>query len=236
MHKNSFTLFFAAIVTIVCSLLLAGAATLLRDRQQENVELDKRTNILASAGMTEINGKPLTRADVLRIYEEQIRSMVIDKNGNKTDKSIDELDPKEDGEYLPLYYCVNKDSIESYIIPISGKGLWSTIYGYLAIEPDGKTVKGITFYQHGETPGLGGEIEKEWFTNNFKGKQIVDEQGNLTSITVVKGSVKDKISDVSKRKYYVDGVSGATLTGRGLTKFLKEDLEKYEPFFKKIRK
>ena len=110
--------------------------------------------------------------------------------------------------------------------------MWSTLYGYLAVEPDGKTVKGITFYKHKETAGLGGEVEKPWFQNNFVGKQFIDDEGNLISIQVIKG----KVSDDDPQSYHkVDGISGATITGRGLNQFLKEDLKKYEPFFKKIR-
>ena len=116
-------------------------------------------------------------------------------------------------------------------MPVSGKGLWSTIYGYLALQTDLSTISGITFYKHGETPGLGGEIEKEWFTNNFKGKKIRDDNGVLTSVKVVKGKV---IAGNPKEIHEVDGISGATLTGRGVANFLKVELKKYEPFFAKI--
>ena len=82
--------------------------------------------------------------------------------------------------------------ITGYAIPIEGKGLWGTMYGYFAIEPDAVTVKGITFYRHKETPGLGGEVDKEWFKNNFIGKRLVDNDGKLVSIEVIKGFVSDK--------------------------------------------
>jgi Na+-transporting NADH:ubiquinone oxidoreductase subunit C len=126
------------------------------------------------------------------------------------------------------------DEPRAYVLPISGKGLWSTIYGYIALDVDGATVRGITFYKHGETPGLGGEIEKEWFKSNFEGKRIFDEEGNLVSITVVKGKVEELIPE-SEAYHYVDGISGSTLTGRGINEFLEEDLGKYEPFLKKVK-
>ena len=107
--------------------------------------------------------------------------------------------------------------------------MWSTLYGYFAIEPDGMTAKGITFYAHKETPGLGGEVDKSWFQNNFVGKRFIDDKGNLVGIKVVKGKA-DVNSD-----YEVDGISGATITSKGLETFLVDDLRKYEPFFKKIR-
>ena len=112
------------------------------------------------------------------------------------------------------------------MIPISGKGLWSTLYGYFALEMDMKTVKGITFYKHGETPGLGAEVEKKWFQNNFIGKKIFDENSNLVSITVYKGSSGDDI-------HGVDGISGATVTSNGVTNFLKSILNNYKPYLER---
>ena len=101
-----------------------------------------------------------------------------------------------------------------------------------ALEPDCKTAKGITFYKHGETPGLGGEIEKAWFQDNFKGKRFVDDTNSLIGIKVLKGAV----DETSKEAYcQVDGISGATITSKGLESFLREDLSKYEPFFKPKR-
>ncbi|MFC2088146.1 NADH:ubiquinone reductase (Na(+)-transporting) subunit C [Calditrichota bacterium] len=234
MHKNSYTLFFAAMVTVTCSVLLSSAANLLKDRQQENIALDQRKNIIECAGFKAEEGKQFSRSEILDIYDNYIKSTVLDLNGNTfEDKKAADLNPKKDNDLLPLYYAEEDGKLSSYIIPISGKGLWSTIYGYLALEPDGNTVKGITFYQHGETPGLGGEIEKEWFTNNFQGKQIRSPDGSLVSITIIKGKVEEKISEQDKY-HYVDGISGSTLTGNGVTKFLKKDLLKYEPYFKKL--
>ena len=234
MHKNSYVFMFAATVTVVCSLLLASAATLLKDRQQENIKLDMQKNILASAGYIS-EDKEFTRADILSLYNKNIASMVIDNSGASVeDKTVEQLDPKKDSGLLPLYFSKEGEEIKSYILPISGKGLWSTIYGYLALEPDVNTVKGITFYQHGETPGLGGEIVQEWFRNNFVGKKIYSPEGELVSITVIKGKVEGAVSD-SEKYHYVDGFSGSTLTGNGLTNFLMKDLKSYEPFFNQIR-
>jgi Na+-transporting NADH:ubiquinone oxidoreductase subunit C len=231
-HKNSYVFFFAAVVTISCSLLLATAANLLKDRQQENIALDIRKNILASA---ELGSTEMTRQDILGLYDKYIRSKVLNLQGEEVpDKTVEQLDPKKDLDLLPLYYAEDDGKIIAYIMPISGKGLWSTIYGYLALEQDLNTVKGITFYQHGETPGLGAEIEKEWFTDNFKGKKIYSPAGDLVSITLIKGKVVNLIPE-AEAYHYVDGISGSTLTGKGLNNFLKKDLETYRPFFDKIR-
>lgn len=233
MHSNFQTFRFAIIITLVCSLLLAGAATFLKPLQQENIALDIKKNILKAAGITTAEQEN-TRDQVLKLYEENIEESVIDKSGNAVKGTHADINPKDTQGLLAIYKWGSGDQVKAYIIPISGKGLWSTLYGYLAVEPDGKTIKGITFYQHGETPGLGGEVDKEWFTDSYIGKQFVDGDGNLVSITVVRGKVKDRVSE-DEFYHNVDGISGATLTGRGINVFLKKNLESYEPFFKKLR-
>ena len=139
-----------------------------------------------------------------------------------------------DPGYKLVYVYKPEKAVEGYIVPISGNGLWGMIYGYFALEPDLKTVKGIRFYNHQETPGLGGEIEKPWFTSQFPGKQILDEKGNLVSVTIEKGKAAVK-HPPEELPYYVDGISGATITGKSVNKFLKADLEKYEPYFSTLR-
>jgi Na+-transporting NADH:ubiquinone oxidoreductase subunit C len=129
-------------------------------------------------------------------------------------------------EYLPAYKASNP---ESFIIPIAGKGLWSTLFGYFALEKDLNTVKGISFYKHGETPGLGGEVEKKWFQDNFIGKKIFNSSAELISIKVVKGKAGDVLSS-DALIHGVDGISGATITSRGVSEFLKNDLLRYEPY------
>lgn len=233
-HSNAYTFRFAAMVTIVCSVLLAGAATLLKPRQVANELLDKKENILSSVGLTSEQGD-LGREQINKLYEEKIKELVIDEEGNIVEgKRPRDIDPKKDKNLYPAYESIENGQITAYIIPISGKGLWSTIYGYLAVKPDLTTVKGITFYKHGETPGLGGEIDKEWFTDNYKGKKIRDENGNLVSIDIIKGDVEEKYPG-DEAVHYVDGISGATLTCRGINAFLERDLKTYEPFFQKIR-
>ena len=107
------------------------------------------------------------------------------------------------------------------------------IFGYIALQPDLVTVKDIRFYKHQETPGLGGEISTPWFTDQFKGKKILDEDGTYRSVGVVKG----KVSDIhpNEPEHYVDGISGGTITGRGVTDFLFEDLKRYNKYFETIR-
>ena len=144
---------------------------------------------------------------------------------------------------LPLYLFKNKEDkevegkrkteIEAYIIPIESRGLWGKIKGYLAFENDGMTVAGFTVYSHAETPGLGGEIEKAWFGKNFIGKKIVNSAGEFVSISIAKGAADNLPEGV--REHYVDGISGATLTGKYLSQGLRENLDRYEGVSIKFR-
>jgi len=232
MRSNTYTLVFTSIVTIVLGFFLALAADGLRDLQDLNVENDMRKNILLSLGFKPGAETPWTSDDIQKLFEENIEALVLDASGQRTEKDPKEIDTEKDLEFLPIYLKKIGDEVGGYAIPISGKGLWSTLYGYFAIEPDGRTVKGITFYKHGETPGLGGEVDKAWFQQNFIGKRFVDENDQLLGIHVIKGKV---LSDDQEAYHKVDGISGATITGKGLEYFLKDDLAKYEPFFKQMR-
>jgi len=231
-QSNTYTLLFTTVVTIILGFLLSVAATSLKERQDLNVAIDIKKNILRSLDFSESDAEPWTQETVQDIFKRNIDSFVIDDKGNKIpDLSVDNI---SQANQFPVY-CnhVPEGGIDGYSIPISGKGLWSTLFGYIALESDGKTVKGITFYKHLETPGLGGEIEKEWFTSNFVGKRIVDENGKLVGVQVIKGKVDNSSSEAY---HQVDGISGATMTSKGLNAFLLSDLKKYEPFFQRIRK
>jgi len=232
MRSNTYTLVFTSIVTIVLGFFLALAADGLRDLQDLNVENDMRKNILLSLGFKPGAETPWTSDDIQKLFEGNIEALVLDASGQRTEKDPKEIDTEKDLEFLPIYLKKIGDEVGGYAIPIAGKGLWSTLYGYFAIEPDGRTVKGITFYKHGETPGLGGEVDKAWFQQNFIGKRFVDENDQLLGIHVIKGKVQ---SDDQEAYHKVDGISGATMTGKGLEYFLKDDLAKYEPFFKQVR-
>ena len=232
MRSNTYTLVFTSIVTIVLGFFLALAADGLRDLQDLNVENDMRKNILLSLGFKPGAETPWTSDDIQKLFEGNIEALVLDASGQRTEKDPREIDTEKDLEFLPIYLKKIGDEVGGYAIPIAGKGLWSTLYGYFAIEPDGRTVKGITFYKHGETPGLGGEVDKAWFQQNFIGKRFVDENDQLLGIHVIKGKVQ---SDDQEAYHKVDGISGATMTGKGLEYFLKDDLAKYEPFFKQVR-
>lgn len=230
--SKAYILGFAAAVTMVCSVLLASAATLLKERQDQNVQLDIKYNILSVLGLAE--SKDVPPQELFDLYDSQVSSFVVDLQGNLVqDVNAEQVDPKKQPDILPVFARKNGETITAYCIPTQGKALWSTVKGYIALEQDLNTIKGITFYSHGETPGLGGEIEKEWFTNLFKGKTILNAAGEVVSVEIVKGKVR---SDDPNPEHKVDGISGSTLTGRGLNQFIKETLERYEPYFKTVRR
>jgi Na+-transporting NADH:ubiquinone oxidoreductase subunit C len=163
------------------------------------------------------------------MYTEFIKPLWVDSDGELIEA------PQEGENNLPLYIFEKDNQIQAYIVPITSRGLWGKIQGYLAIENDGSTVSGFTVFKHSETPGLGGEIEKAWFQKNWIGKKIVDRDGEFVSVSIAKGAVQDMIPP-QKQSNYVDGISGATLTGKFLTAGLKEVLEDYEPVSIRFRK
>lgn len=230
------TFIFALGVCVVCSVLLAGISEGLRPKREFNEALDVKKNILKAVSLrTPLGDKPNSE-EIEGIYAKVIDVKVLDKSGNVIEGKT-AADIKEGEEAYPIYVYQEGGQKLAYAFPIVGKGLWSTLYGYLALEPDAKTIRGITFYKHGETPGLGAEIEKDWFQNNFKGKSIWDLQNNkLWPVSVIKGKVSDKMSDPNKIKHYVDGISGATMTANGVTEMVDREIRKYEPFFAKIRR
>jgi len=221
MRSNLYIISFMAAITIVLGFLLSVAATSLAPKQAFNIEVDIKKNILSSLNIPKDKSVVLSQDDIQKLFDKEIKTINIDDDGLLADDGTN------------LVYISASDSVATgYSLPISGKGLWSTIYGYIAMEPDGETVKGINFYQHGETPGLGGELEKEWFTSNYIGKKIYNEQDEMVSIEIVKGVVNPNSSNL---EHEVDGISGSTLTCKGMNKFIREDLNRYKPFLERIR-
>jgi Na+-transporting NADH:ubiquinone oxidoreductase subunit C len=219
---------FALVLCSVISILLTAASTGLQRFQEKNIVLDKQKNVLKSVGLIEA-GKKYKADAIEKLYGDSIRSVWADSTGQIIDN------PVSGEQDLPIYIYEEDDSTEAYIIPINSRGLWGRIMGYLAIQGDGSTISGFTVYKHSETPGLGGEVEKNWFQKNFIGKKIIDQAGNFVSISVAKGKVADRIPK-DRQNNYVDGISGATLTGKYLTAGVKEILKSYEPVSIRFRK
>jgi len=232
MQSNVYTLIFTSITTIILGFLLSFVSTSLKETQEINEEIDIMKNILYSLEFNE-EDRSWTGEEVKKLFDSSVIQKVVNIDGEVIENLTPSEIPTDKMEtQFPLYIKIVNNSIDGYAIPISGKGLWSTLYGYFALENDGSTVKGIRFYKHGETPGLGGEVEKDWFTNNFVGKRITDMNGRLVSIQSIKGQVDTSSPNAF---HQVDGISGATMTTKGLNEFLMNDLKKYDSFFQKVR-
>ncbi len=222
------------ILAFICSLLVAGAAVGLRPSQEANRKLDQKKNILRAAGLYQGQGDveelfQQVETRIIRLADgsfvppeeldprtfDQLQSARQEETGRALDKETD-IAGLTFQERFSLVYLVNKGGkegqLDKIILPIRGKGLWSTLYGYVALSADLNTISGITFYEHGETPGLGGEIENPDWQAGWAGKQLYDQQG-AARIQVMKGQ--------GQGPYQVDGVSGATLTMNGVSNLMQ---------------
>lgn len=239
-NSNGYVLGFAITVCVVISAGLAATATALKPTQEAAAEFDRQKNVMLAAGLV-VEADPRPRAELEEIYTKQIREKVLDLETGKvaegkTPADVAALkDPKDKARYRVIAVGVDaKGAEETFILPISGKGLWSTLYGYLALEQDANTIRGLTFYQHAETPGLGGEVDNPQWKAQWKGKTILDDKGNLVSITVKKGKVDQSIAN--EKHHFVDGLSGATITCNGVNRFVKADLSAFKPYLSQFWK
>jgi len=231
-QSNAYIVLYAAAITVVCGGLLAFASISLKDKQDANIALEQKKNILGSV-LTLEEG-----ADVVDIYGKQVKSFVIDYNGNikeglKPEEVVvaAEYKKKPEERLLPVYEFrnqTNPDKVEYAVMPVYGYGLWNNIWGFVAVKSDFNTIQGVKFQHAGETPGLGARIESEEVQERFKGKTIF-ENGKLTPVAIQKGEGHDYSNDPHK----VDGMSGATLTGKGVNNMLKDYLASYENYLKK---
>ena len=253
MDKNStlYTVIFAAAVCLICGVAVASSAVGLRDKQETNKVIDKKSKVLAAAGLLPDEA---TAGEITRLYEENVIPILVTlKTGavnedinpvtfdlnqamNDPEMSVDAPDNPAKVQRLPIHsvlYEIQKDGkTETLVIPVQGKGLWSTLYGFLALSPDTETVKGLIFYQHGETPGLGGEVDNPRWRERWLGRKAFDEDGR-PAIHVVKGAA----GSVEETPYQVDGLSGATITSRGVTDLVQFWLgeEGYGPTLKRYQ-
>jgi Na+-transporting NADH:ubiquinone oxidoreductase subunit C len=248
------TLTVALLVCLVCSIFVAGAAVALRPTQQENRLLDKQRSILAIAGLGEAG---MSARQVKALFAERITARLVDlQTGTYSDAqdpmTFDPLlaakDPKLSdalaGEqdiasikrrerYSVVYLVENQGQVETVILPVRGYGLWSTLYGFVAVKGDLNTVVGLGFYQHGETPGLGGEVDNAKWKALWPGKALFDQNGAL-ALDIVKGNVDPQSP---RALHQVDGLAGATLTSNGVENLLLFWLGEngFGPFIAKLR-
>lgn len=227
MTSNVRSLVFAAILCVACSVLLTAASIGLKARQEKNMAVDRQTNILKALRLIH-EDENIGAQQIQNLFRTKIRHVWVSRKG----EIISE--PQNRPDALPLYVYVEQADIKAYVVPIDTRGLWGPIHGYLAMDNDGATVRGFTVYQHQETPGLGGEIESRWFRKNFEGKKIVNPRGDFVSVHIAKGHVKDMVPP-GQRINYVDGISGATMTGKFLSAGMRDILKSYEPMAIQLR-
>jgi len=233
----AYTVGFAAAVCVVCAILVSVSAVTLRDRQEDNKRLDGKRNVLLAAGLIESDADP-DRETIEAIFDEAVEPIVIDRESGLVVEDVDAAgfdqrraasDAEQSREApvnpakvarLPhrlLVYRVSREGrLEQVVLPVSGAGLWSTLHGYLALGVDGSTVRGLAFYEHGETPGLGGEVDNPKWRGLWPGRRVFDEVGEIR-LEVIKG----RAGPVEDDPHRIDGLSGATMTSRGVSELVR---------------
>ena len=180
MHSNNYTLFFVFIVTVVLGTMLSFTKDSVKDLQDQNLKADVQKTILRSLNFDE--SLLLTNESIEETFKSSIDAKCVNVEGEIVDCNIEEVDIEKNEDTLPIYIRMDNDEVQGIALPIAGKGLWSTIFGYIALNPDTDSVLGIQFYKHGETPGLGGEVEKKWFTDNFVNHPFKQPNGEIQYI------------------------------------------------------
>jgi len=244
------TFIMATLVCLVCAVFVSVSAVALKPLQILNKELDKKKNILQVAGLYQ-DGDDIEAAfskiDIKLIdlatgeYTTQLDAAKYDERKAAKDPGLNVQIPKAKDfgnirmrpKVMPVYQVKDGDKVTQLILPVNGYGLWSTLYGFLAVEADGQTIVGLSYYEHAETPGLGGEVDNPKWKKMWSGKKVYGADGNV-AIEVVKGSV---VPGTSGEEYKVDGLAGATLTSRGVSNMLQYWMgeEGYKKYLTKIQ-
>ncbi|WP_305908146.1 Na(+)-translocating NADH-quinone reductase subunit C [Methylomarinum sp. Ch1-1] len=245
------TIAVALSLCFVCAILVSFAAVALRPIQATNKAMDMKKNILDVAGLlgegADIHQEFADKIEV-KLVDIETGDYVEDMDPAQYDQRKAAKDPEQNiaipsekdiasirtkAKIAKVYLVKEGDQLQSIILPIHGYGLWSTMYGFLALEADGQTVKSINFYDQAETPGLGGEVVNPNWRALWQGKKVYNEAGEPV-LTLIKGTV-----DESKpgSEYKVDGLAGATLTSNGVSNLIKYwmSAEGFAPYLDKIR-
>lgn len=225
-NSNSYTIIYASVMVIIVAFLLAFVSSTLKPLQDANVAIDKKSQILAS-----LNIRGLEKSQIESKYSEVIVGDQIIKadgtvvnEGADKDKAAFVVESKDINEGNMPLYVANVDGATKYVIPVTGRGLWGGLWGYIALNEDCKTVFGAYMSHASETAGLGALLVEPWFQERFLGKKLFKDGSNDVALTVVKaGAVKEA-------DFEVDGITGATLTTNGVAAMVKEGLQKYIGF------
>lgn len=244
-QSNIYVIGFTAALTIVVGGLLSLASQGLAPAQKKSVELDTKSQILSSV-MDKEKLKAIPKDKILEIYSKRIESLVVDINGEVVKKDekgnaivaeevniLKNYKKKPEDRLYPVFKYKNDSkpsTVEAYILPLYGAGLWDKIWGYVALKDDLATIAGVSFDHKQETPGLGARITTAEIQNRYVGKEIKNEKGKLVSVQMVKGEGNTGLTE-----HQVDGMSGATITGRGVNAMLENYLGYYQSYFKKVQ-
>lgn len=236
-QSNLYIVVFSVCLTVVLGAILSVTAVGLKPIQQKQIELEKRKQILSA--VIELTGKE----DVIALYQSRTKSLVVDINGKEIQNDADgnkliaenvnirkEYKKEPADRMYPVFELMkesNPDEVEAYILPTYGNGLWNNIWGYVALDTDLNTIKGVSFDHVGETPGLGARITQATVQDRYIGKKLFDPSGNLVSVIMEKG---EKNNPALFNEHQVDGMSGATLTAKGVNAMLKNYFAAYSGF------
>ena len=236
-NSNLYTFIYSSVMVIIVAAALAFAAFKLQPTQDKNVRVEKMQNILSSVGITS------TVKDAEDKFKKYItKQIAVDSKGKEVSGTVPfdinlKLEYKKplDQRVLPVFLVTLDDKSEKKVFPLLGKGLWGPIWGYISFNDDDNTIYGAVFDHKTETPGLGAEINTQWFQEPFKGKTIFDDNGNFISIRVHKGGKGSAVA-AGDTKHGVDAISGGTITSKGLEAMLATCLESYEVYLKANKK
>jgi len=243
-QSNTYIIVFSAVLTIVLGGLLSLANQGLKPMQQKSEELDTKKKILSA--VTDLKG--VKGNEVLEKYSQSIESIVVNMDGEKVEKDEKGIDivaenvnvaknfkkAPEDRLYPVFKYhkAGDKDAVEAYIFPVYGKGLWGPIWGFIALDTDLNTIKGVSFDHKTETPGLGARITTKEISDRYTGKKVYDDSGDIASIVMLKG---ENNPSSKLDAHHIDGMSGATLTANGVNEMLVDYFLYYQGYMKKAK-
>lgn len=231
--SNKHTYIFAILMVVSVAFVLSFTSESLKDLQNSNVKKEKMQNILSSVG---INVSRDESEDLYMDYISEELSLKLDGTIDSDIEAFDinlalEVKKDSDTQRFPLYIA-NVENEKFYVIPLRGAGLWAEIWGYIALREDINTIKGVSFDHKSETAGLGAEITEDWFIDSFTDERINDSQGNFVGVYLTKSNNDPRNED--KMDNEVDAISGATITGDGVSDMIIERVQNYLPYFNNI--
>lgn len=230
---NTYTVIYSIVLVVVVGVVLSLVYQALRPTQEENIADDTRKQILAAARIYPEQGESVSdlyASHILKSYIVNSEGKEVDSNKAAFSVNVAEQVKLPDGErLLPVYECSTSDGLK-YILPVYGAGLWGPIWGYVAFDKNGSTIYGAYFAHQGETPGLGAEIEKPAFSDQFEGKSVFNSQRVFSPIAIVKAG------QAPAGKEFVNAVSGGTITSQGVQRMLDNSLAPYSAFLKNLKK